>query len=351
MARSHLTLAALATSAVPELDVAAAQPFTANRHGEYDSALITARDGHHFLVRVPTSDQAEIAQAAELTALAALSAGVRSRLPFALSTFVGTSPVRDLNGRPRAANVYEFVYGRRVVVERMSQELAASIGRAMAALHALPASFVIDAGLPVVSAIDSLRSVVTVMDRAAATSLVPAVLLSRWETATDDTWLWQYQPTVIHGAMSADVLLHADSMDGDEIVGVLGWADLRIGDPARDLSWTLSAPYGDLVDTVFECYAAARHTTADRGIRRRAMLYAELELARWLLHGADTRDTEIVEDAVDMLESLAASLQGDVGAGLAHETGPVLDVTEVQRMLDAHPTYPFDQHPRRSLTE
>ena len=351
MARSHLTLAALATSAVPGLDVAAAQPFTSNRHGEYDSALITARDGRHYLVRVPTSDAAEIAQAAELKALSALSTGVRSRLPFSLSTFVGTAPVRDSRGRPRTANVYEFVYGRRVVIERMSQQLATSIGTTTAALHALPTSFVIDAGLPIVSAIDSLRSVVTVMDRAAATSLVPAVLLSRWETATDDTWLWQYQPTVIHGAMSADALLHTETADRDDVVGVIGWADLRVGDPARDLSWTLSAPYGDLVDAVFESYAASRHAAVDRGIRRRAMLYAELELARWLLHGVDLHDTAIVEDAVDMLESLVTSLQGDVGAGLAHETGPILDVDQVQRMLDAHPTYPIDIRPPRSLTE
>src|SRR5690606_16161377 len=46
MARSHLTLAALATSAVAGLDVVGAQPFGAPG-GDFDSALLTGRDGRH----------------------------------------------------------------------------------------------------------------------------------------------------------------------------------------------------------------------------------------------------------------------------------------------------------------
>ncbi|MCU1570834.1 MAG: macrolide 2-phosphotransferase [Naasia sp.] len=352
MARSHLTLAALATSAVPGLDVAAAQPFTSNRHGDFDTALLTARDGSHYLVRVPNSPAAEAAQNAELTALASLSSGVRSRLPFTLSTFIGQSVVRSPAGAPaRRATVYEFVYGRRVRLERLYPgPLAESIGSAIAAVHGLPTSFVIDAGLPVVTAIDSLRSVVGIMDRAAATSRVPAALLSRWESATDDTSLWQYQPTVIHGAMNADALLHSADSE-DRIVGVIGWSDLRVGDPARDLSWILSAPSADTVDLVLDTYGEARKGAGVQELRRRAMLYAELELAKWLLHGIDTQDSRIVDDAVDMLDVLVQSVRGDTAGELAHETGPILDVDEVQRMLDERPQVAFDQRSRSSFSE
>ena len=348
MARSHLTLAALATSAVAGLDVAAAQPFTSNRHGDFDTALLTARDGSHYLVRVPNSDAAEAAQNAELAALAALSSGVRSRLPFALTSFVGQTMLRADGRTSRRATVYEFVYGRRVRLERLFPgPLPESIGRTIASVHALPSGFIVDAGLPVVTAIDSLRSVVGVMDRAAATSLVPAPLLSRWESATDDTTLWQYQPTVIHGAMNADALLQSD----EEVVGVLGWSDLRVGDPARDLSWILSAPSPDTVDQVMDAYAEARPGTDVGELRRRAMLYAELELAKWLLFGFDTKDSTIVDDAVGMLDVLVRSVQGHATAGLAHETGPILDVDEVERMLDQRPQVALDQRSRSSLSE
>jgi len=338
MARSHLTLAALATSAVAGLDVAAAQPFTSNRHGDFDTALLTSREGTHFLVRVPNSDAAEAAQAAELVALAALSSGARSRLPFALSSYVGQSIVKQHTGRgARRATVYRFVYGRRVRLERLFPgPLPLSIGRAIAAVHALPTSFIVDAGLPVVSALDNLRSVVSLMDRAAATSYVPAALLSRWESATDDTSLWQFQPTVIHGGMSADSLLHSSDSD-DRIVGMIGWSDLRIGDPARDLSWVLSAPSPDTVDMVLEAYGEVRPGVGISGLRRRAMLYAELELARWLLYGVDSQDSGIIDDAVSMLQVLVASVQGATAGELAHETGPILDIEEVRRMLDERP--------------
>jgi macrolide phosphotransferase len=352
MARSHLTLAALATSAVAGLDVAAAQPFSSNRHGDFDTALLTARDGSHYLVRVPNSDAAEAAQNAELTALASLSSGVRSRLPFALSSFIGQSVLKSRDGRPaRRATVYEFVYGRRVRLERLYPgPLPESIGRAIAAIHSLPSGFVVDAGLPVVTAIDSLRSAVGVMDRAAATSLVPAALLSRWESATDDTALWQYQPTVIHGAMNADALLHSADAD-DRVVGIIGWSDLRVGDPARDLSWVLSAPSPDTVDQVLEAYAESRPGSDVHELRRRAMLYAELELAKWLLFGMDSKDSGIVDDAVQMLGVLVQSVQGHIAGALAHETGPILDVDEVQRMLDERPQVAFDHRSRSSLSE
>ncbi|MCY7413498.1 MAG: macrolide 2'-phosphotransferase, partial [Salinibacterium sp.] len=88
MVRSHLTLAALATSAVAGLDVAAATSFGSHT-GDFNSALITGRDGRHWIIRVPKNPAAEAQQSADLVALRALSAGVRSRLPFTISTFAG----------------------------------------------------------------------------------------------------------------------------------------------------------------------------------------------------------------------------------------------------------------------
>src|SRR3982750_2995222 len=142
MARSHLTLAALATSAVDGLDVAGSQPFGAPG-GDFDAALLTGSDGRHWTVRVPRSERAEAEQSADLVALRALSAGVRSRLPFAVSTFAGQVPVAG----PRAV-VYEFVYGAKPSLAQITPELAASIGAGIAAIHALPTSFIVDAGLP-----------------------------------------------------------------------------------------------------------------------------------------------------------------------------------------------------------
>lgn len=321
MARSHLTLAALATSAVAGLDIAGAQPFGAPG-GDFDACLLTGRDGRHWTVRVPRSERAEAEQSADLVALRALSAGVRSRLPFAVSTFAGQTPVDGTR-----AVVYEFVYGSKAPLATFGFEYAASIGEAIAAIHALPTSFVVDAGLPSHSAVDSLRGTIALVDRAAATGLVPAALLSRWEKAGEESALWQFAPTVINGDLSSDSFLATD----DIVTGVLGWHGLRVADPARDLAWLLGAGEG-VFDAAFAAYSRVRGSV-DRQLRQRATLLSELEIARWLLHGTEVRSTEIVDDAVRMLSGLVDDVHNDIMNPIGPQTMPVLGVDEVEALL------------------
>jgi macrolide phosphotransferase len=322
MARSHLTLAALATSAVPDLDIVETSSFGGGG-GDFDCALLTGRDGRHWLVRVPRNERAEAEQSADLVALRALSAGVRTRLHFSVSVFAGQTPINGTR-----AIVYEFVYGTKVPLSGVDVARASSIGRAVAAIHALPSSFIADSGLPVFTALECLRSCVTIIDRAAATGLVPAALLSRWESATDETRLWQFQPTVINGSLSADSVLWG----GSEVTGVLGWHELRVGDPARDLAWLLAARDEAVPEVALDAYNEARGG-ADRQVRQRAMLYSELELAKWLLHGTELRNPSIVDDAVNLLAGLADSVRRDVLHPIGPQTIPTMAVEEVESML------------------
>lgn len=312
MARSHLTLAALATSAVEGLDLAATTSFATGGENDFDSALLTGRDGRHWIIRLPRNERAEAEQSADLVALRALSSGIRSRLSFAVSNFVGQVAVDGTR-----AIVYEFVYGSKAALNQLdpgSDGLAASIGRSIAAIHGLPTSFVADAGLPVLSAIESLRASVSVMDRAAATGLVPSHLLGRWERAMEDSNLWQFQPTVINGNLSAESFLTADYA----VTGLLGWHELKVGDPARDLAWLLAAS-PDAADSAIDAYHRGRGTH-DRHVAQRAKLYAELDVARWLLHGSQTRNSEIVDDAVGMLSAIVDSVENDVMSPIGGRT-------------------------------
>jgi len=324
MARSHLTLAALATSAVAGLDAVAAASFGSPTGGEFDAAIITGADGRHFIIRVPRNPRAEAEQSADLVALRALSTGVRTRLPFAVSTFAGQVPVGGTRGI-----VYEYVYGSKVGLGAYTASLAHSVGIAVAAVHSLPTSFVTDAGLPVLTAGESLRSCVTVADRASATGLLPAALIGRWERATEDQELWQFQPTVINGALSADSILSADGV----VTGILGWQDLRVGDPARDLQWLVAARGEGVTEAAFDAYTHVRGV-GDRQLKQRAMFYAELEIAKWLLHGTETRSTEIVDDAVEMLTGLVDNIRNDVMNPIGAQSMPTMAVDEVEELLE-----------------
>ena len=210
--RLPLTLAALATSAVAGLDVTQAAAI-GGTGGEVDSALLSTRDGRTLVIRVPRTAAAESEQSADLVAVRALSDGVRARLPFGVPRMLGQAPVDGTR-----AIVSEFVDGVPLVLNGITPGIAASIGRAVAAIHALPTSVVADVGLPQLRAIDVMREAVTTLDRAAATGLVPAALLRRWEGAAEDSALWQFTPAVINGSLSASSFL----VVGDSVTGLLG---------------------------------------------------------------------------------------------------------------------------------
>jgi aminoglycoside phosphotransferase (APT) family kinase protein len=329
MARSHFTLAALATSAVAELDVVGVQAFGSMGQGDFDAALLTGGDGRHWVVRVPRSERAEAEQSADLVALRALSAGVRSRLPFAVSSYAGQVPVAGTR-----AVVYEFVYGTKTSLAQITPELAASIGAGIAAIHALPTSFVVDAGLPGHTAADGHRAARTLVDRACTTGLVPIALQQRWEHAISESALWQYTPTVINGSFGSDSVLSSS----EQLTGVLGWHGLRVGDPALDLQWLLGCGQAGATDAAFDAYSAARGQI-DRQLRQRATLLAELEVARWLLHGTEVRSTEIVDDAVEMLSALTDDAQKTLGSTVSGDTVDLsgarfVNTDEIEALLD-----------------
>lgn len=328
MARSHLTLAALATSALPGLDVAQTRKHSHGAHGFFDSAQVITREGRALVIRVPTSQTAETEQSADLVALRALTVGNRSRLPFDVPQFVGQTPT----GGTRAI-VYELLPGDSYDADALTghEGVAGSIGRAIAAIHGLPTAFIGTAGLPQQSAQDCRTSTIDLIDSAANTGYLPAALLRRWEQATDDASLWQFAPTVVHGSLSAESILITD----DAVSAVLGWSALCVGDPARDLHWLLAAR-GKAAETAVSAYTEARQG-GDSRLTQRAMLYAELELARWLLHGTASRDQSIVDDAVAMLDGLVDNVHNRSSHPLSPETGPILSVSDVENMLDHMP--------------
>ena len=329
MARSPLTLAALATSAVPELDVVATRTHSRGTHGDFDSAVLSTRDGNELIVRVPRKQSAETEQSADLVALRALTVGVRARLPFSIPEFVGQAPA----GGTRAI-VYEFLPGDGMdsVDLHHNSALALSVGRAIAAVHSLPTSFISDAGLPQQSAEECRAATIALIGRAADTGKLPAALLRRWEQATDDTALWQFAPAVIHGRLSADSFLVID----DTVTAVLDWAELKVGDAARDLHWVLTAQ-GEGGETTLSAYTAGRGGGIDRLLAQRALLYAELELARWLLHGVETHDVAVVNDAVHLLDGLVETVHSHSSSPLSAATGPVLAVDDVEQLLSQTP--------------
>jgi macrolide phosphotransferase len=320
MARSPLTLAALATAAVPDLVVTGSGPLG---HGDDDRDVV---------VRVAAHQQAQTEQSIELLALQAMTAGIRSRLPFQVPQVLGQTQASGVR-----AVVYDFLPGYSVAVDKIpaGDGVATSMGAALAAIHSLPGGFVAEVGLPHLSAAEARDEARNVIERAASTRLLPAAVRTRWSQAIDDDDLWQFQPTVINGNVDAGSFLFTDYEVGPVVSGVVGWGALMVGDPARDLHWLSAA--GEAGESVLAAYRASTTRHADGHLRQRSLLHAELELARWLLHGVDTHDEGVVEEAVALLDGLVEHVLNDSMNPLSHDTGEVLSQEDVEELLSRTP--------------
>lgn len=293
MASIPLTLAALATSAVPDLTVFAVR--TLGQSSEYAAAVIVSEDAE-LLVRVPRTAAAEATQRGELLGLAALTEGPRSELPFAVPESLGITRA----GQTRAV-VTTHLAGSAFDIAELHDDalLIDSIARVIAAIHSLPLGVAQQGGLAVRSANDARLAATRTIDRAEQTRLVPEIVRRRWLSVVEDASLWDFAPTMVHGTLSDDQL----RVEDDRITGVLGWSGLAVDDPALDFFWLLGASPA-VLDAVLERYADLHNPGVLAKLRSRIALYHELEVARWLLQGVDTHDQEIIDDAVAMLDRL-----------------------------------------------
>jgi macrolide phosphotransferase len=301
-ARHPLVLAALASVAVPGLEPVAARSLGGQGDGEVDAAEVRDDTDRTWVVRAPRTPAAAAALEQEWRFLGALT----GRLPFAVPLLSGTAPLPE-GGR---AGVHRGLEGGPVDVPGLAPGpgLAAALGRALAAVHDLPARLAEEAELPVYTAAGYRDRRMAELDRAAATGHVPPGLLGRWERALEEAGAWRFTPCVVHGDLAAENVLATPG--AEKVAAVLGWGQTRVADPADDFAWLVAGAPAAALDSVLEAYAHTRQEAPDRDLLRRARLAGELAVARWLLHGTTTGDEAVVADAVGMLGELEAAVDG-----------------------------------------
>ncbi|SPT52735.1 Phosphotransferase enzyme family [Actinomyces bovis] len=178
--------------------------------------------------------------------------------------------------------------------------LSSGLGRALGELHEMPVSVINEAGLPVYTADDVRLRWAKLLDVAERTGHLPAPLLSRWRQALRHAALWRFRPVVVHGDLAEENVLVA----GGGVVGMRGFAQAHVGDPAEDLAWIYASVPLDCLDSIENGYDIARSEGVDKHLRDRAELVSELGLVRWLMHGVHSNNDTVIQDAVTMLGDL-----------------------------------------------
>ncbi|WP_062078332.1 phosphotransferase [Demequina globuliformis] len=308
MPRSPLALAALASVAVPGLDV---YDVLRSPHSDADFDVVVVKDatGKRWVVRAPRRAAAGAALEAEQGLLTALGRAHDTELvSFDVPRPKGAASMAGDEGR---AIVYSEVPGAPLVLARLESGpgLAASLGRAIAEIHELPPALVEDEGLPTYDAEQYRQRRLAELDAGIQTGKIPPRLADRWERQLENVSWWRFEPTVVHG----DLGEHQIVVAGDSVRGIVDWMDARVADPADDLSWLVASAPEDIVDSVMEAYRLRRRESPDSHLLDRARLASELALLRWLMYGVRTDNADVVEDGVGMLADLETMLfdEGD----------------------------------------
>ncbi len=305
MSSSPLALAALASVAVPDLDVYDVLRST-HADADFDVAVVVDSTGKRWTVRAAKRQAADEALAVELDLLGRLADEVDTGvLTFDVPRPAGTATTED----GRKVVVYAQIRGVRLNLAAVEPgpHLAASLGKALGQIHEISTSVIDHTGVITDTAEEHRARRLAELDAAAATSMLPPTLAQRWEEKLEDVTWWRFEPTVVHGSLAQNRVITSE----ESVVGIVHWADARVADPADDLAWLTAAAPADTRESIMEAYHATRREIRDPHLLDRALLASEMALARWLVHGVRTEDAAIVEDARGMLSDLVALVEGD----------------------------------------
>lgn len=301
MHRSPLTLAALATAAVPHFRPTSVRGGVTGDEDRFQIAHVTTGDGKQWVVRagLSTAAGAQMEQSDGLLRLLA------KKVPFAIPRIEGTAVADD----GTVVAVQPQLSGSPLVWRELQpgSVIARAVGRALAVIHDSDPRAVEEAGLPTYDA-DAYRARrLATLDRAAATGHVPAGLLSRWERALEEVALWKFATCTVHGPLEGGHVL----IDGNEVAAVTGWEEAGVSDPAADFAVLSVLAEPAAFDTVLEAYAGARKDTIDSHLERRVRLAAELQRVNALMDAVSNEDDELIARRAAALHRLAEATQDD----------------------------------------
>lgn len=302
--KTPLELAALATAAVPGLQVTGLRPPQYCDEVLSVTGIIDA-SGNTWTVTCPHDAVGGLDLDMESGVLSRLAkAKDARRIPFDVPRVHG----RALTPSGERVIVHQDLGGRVMTEADFTEShiLPVSFAKALAALHNLPESVYTSVNLPAYTAAESRERLHSLLDEAAAQVLIPANLWNRWEGALEDISLWRFAPAPIHGDLQGNSVIINDGV----VLALTGFSSAHVGDPAQDIAWVLAQASDDFLDRFRETYCQQR-TVTDLQLFTRAQLLSELAIVRWLVHGLHAQDRSIIADARQMLSELSHDLGED----------------------------------------
>lgn len=307
MERNNLMLAALASSAMPKLNVAGVrtseQRNQTDEDAGIDQAVVQDVRGNLYNVYVSRMPQGKRRLLGRARAASAIDMSREfAGLSFAIDQIVALRPA---NG-PDDLDVDAVLITRHPDGEARSLDLltlndCASIGTAIATIHRMRPKFVLDSRYPAYTTDQIHQQLVQWIQRLRAAGHVPQEITDNWERVIGTEGMWAFATCPVHGGFSDGDFIFS----GSTITTITNWQHMQINDPARDLAWIFARLDDVHRNAVLAAYGRMLGNRLDDLIMLRANLWVQMEQVGEFIDAINKGDNERIMQFKAQVDRLA----------------------------------------------
>ena len=316
--RTKLTLAALASAAMPEVPMTGArdcdQLSSLDRAQGVDCAVVQDATGNVYDVWATSSEAGKRRLAARVKAAQALAdAKEMAAMGFRVERILAYQPGEraDSPTGTTAVAVMTHCPGRIRPLHLLTLNECTAAGTAIGAIHRVRPDFLKTHGYPAFSTAQIAAQLRGWIKRLRMDGHVPKEITDSWASIVATDGLWSFETCTVHGGFSDGDLLYS----GSGLSGVYGWQDMQVNDPARDLAWIFAKLDGSRRNAVIAAYGRMMGARLDDLIMLRANLWLQMEQVGEFITALDRADNERIIQFKAQVERLAQQL-GDHEQGL-----------------------------------
>ncbi|PXY89009.1 aminoglycoside phosphotransferase [Bifidobacterium asteroides] len=309
--RTKLTLAALASAAMPEVPMTGArdcdQLSSLDRAQGVDCAVVQDATGNVYDVWATGSEAGKRRLAARVKAAQALAdAKEMAAMGFRVERILAYQPGEraDSPTGTTAVAVMTHCPGRIRPLHLLTLNECTAAGTAIGAIHRVRPDFLKTHGYPAFSTAQIAAQLRGWIKRLRMDGHVPKEITDSWASIVATDGLWSFETCTVHGGFSDGDLLYS----GSGLSGVYGWQDMQVNDPARDLAWIFAKLDGSRRNAVIAAYGRMMGARLDDLIMLRANLWLQMEQVGEFITALDHADNERIIQFKAQVERLAQQL-------------------------------------------
>lgn len=276
---SKLTLAALASDAMPSITVAGVRDAKQTNETDNDAAIAYAvvQDTSGRLYDIYASHEHEgdtrLAQRAKAAKLLSHTEGLNG-LGFLMDAYCTFKPASSQgSGIQEAVLVTPHINGECRSLDLLTLEDCASVGTAIGTIHRLNADFLKKTQYPSFNNGEIRNQLAQWIKRLQRAGHVPGAITTNWSKVIDTDGIWEFSTCFTHGGFQDGDFVFSDST----INAITNWQRMQVNDPARDLAWTFAKLDTEHRNQVLSAYGSMMGSRLDDLIMIRANLWLQME--------------------------------------------------------------------------